>query len=182
MVRVNIWRRAFTNEVRSRPCLRVLEPLAAGAQIHGAEFPLPRPTVSFQLLAPRTQSVDSETLSGANGQNRTDDPRFTKALLYRLSYVGMKPENELQKHRQIGRFCDSFTHTRRSRSKQANARLRRTSGVHLDTAPIGNLNSLGTSGFIRQKAALDTVLPDKYKSGVPEAGVRIHKHFTATTS
>ncbi len=26
--------------------------------------------------------------SGANGQNRTDDPRFTKALLYRLSYVG----------------------------------------------------------------------------------------------
>ena len=27
--------------------------------------------------------------NGANGQNRTDDPRFTKALLYRLSYVGL---------------------------------------------------------------------------------------------
>ena len=28
--------------------------------------------------------------NGANGQNRTDDPRFTKALLYRLSYVGAR--------------------------------------------------------------------------------------------
>jgi hypothetical protein len=31
-----------------------------------------------------------EVGDGANGQNRTDDPRFTKALLYRLSYVGPK--------------------------------------------------------------------------------------------
>jgi hypothetical protein len=28
--------------------------------------------------------------NGANGQNWTDDPRFTKALLYQLSYVGPK--------------------------------------------------------------------------------------------
>ena len=40
----------------------------------------------------KVQSAESSVLSddknGANGQNRTDDPRFTKALLYRLSYVG----------------------------------------------------------------------------------------------
>ena len=32
----------------------------------------------------------SNDRDGANGQNRTDDPRFTKALLYRLSYVGLR--------------------------------------------------------------------------------------------
>jgi hypothetical protein len=35
-------------------------------------------------------SAITPSLLGANGQNRTDDPRFTKALLYRLSYVGTK--------------------------------------------------------------------------------------------
>ena len=35
-------------------------------------------------------SVAEAVGNGANGQNRTDDPRFTKALLYRLSYVGVR--------------------------------------------------------------------------------------------
>jgi hypothetical protein len=37
--------------------------------------------------------LNAQSLRGmTNGQNRTDDPRFTKALLYRLSYVGTWPE------------------------------------------------------------------------------------------
>ena len=39
-------------------------------------------------------SQELNSLDGANGQNRTDDPRFTKALLYRLSYVGVPSTGE----------------------------------------------------------------------------------------
>ena len=40
-------------------------------------------------FAPVVAEFWASSESGANGQNRTDDPRFTKALLYRLSYVGV---------------------------------------------------------------------------------------------
>ena len=47
-------------------------------------------TVSHRLSRGLNSLPHSRLEPGANGQNRTDDPRFTKALLYRLSYVGAK--------------------------------------------------------------------------------------------
>jgi hypothetical protein len=44
---------------------------------------------------------------------------------------------------------------------------RRFPRVGPETAPVGNSQRGRNAGFIRQKAALDTVLPDK--SGVPAA-------------
>lgn len=40
-------------------------------------------------LLVRFSSYIEQELDGADGRTRTDDPRFTKALLYQLSYIGL---------------------------------------------------------------------------------------------
>ncbi len=47
-----------------------------------------RPSYSGLLVQGTATSPSSTTKTGADGQDRTDDLRFTKPLLYQLSYIG----------------------------------------------------------------------------------------------
>jgi hypothetical protein len=45
---------------------------------------------AFRKILNREKFVKKKGESGANDWIRTSDPRFTKALLYQLSYVGLQ--------------------------------------------------------------------------------------------
>ncbi len=52
----------------------------------------------------RKRPLRPATLHGASNQTRTDDPRFTRAVLYQLSYAG----NPMAALQQIGYYMESL--------------------------------------------------------------------------
>ena len=54
--------------------------------IHPGGFP---PHHLFPFKSDNMKTSQKGMFFRANGRIRTDDPRFTKALLYQLSYIGL---------------------------------------------------------------------------------------------